>query len=211
VINRPSKKEEEFDPYRSAREEDSGEDEEEFLLVRRKMSDEIAISSGDLEEIYYNSSAVEIFCGLLKKVKVYVVGDEPDLTVPFYAHLEDSLRRLPQHYLARWIAPDCLSNRTLNSLQLKLRKRDSLFEVGAEELQLEALYSRTSYFLLLEVETALKLQENLCRVPTCLYLPADQFKEVMAVLPQLNHVQLICFDQPAANKSFYEYLRSRES
>lgn len=48
---------EEFDPYKHAREESDDENQEEFLLVKKKMSDIISMNSKDLEEIYYKNSS----------------------------------------------------------------------------------------------------------------------------------------------------------
>lgn len=49
------------------------------------MSDQIGINSTDLEEIYYKNSAVEIFCGLLKKIKVYVITKDLEQSISLHA------------------------------------------------------------------------------------------------------------------------------
>ena len=67
---------EEFDPYTNAHDEDSDdENEEEFLLVRKKMSDFISINTQDLEEIYYKNSSAEILAAIRKREKIYVVSN----------------------------------------------------------------------------------------------------------------------------------------
>ena len=82
-------------------------------------------------------------------------------------------------------------------------KKGSLFDVRAEELHLQSLYSLTSYFILLELETALELNHQSCRVPTCLLLPAEQLKDVQKVIGKLGHISMICYDDPEANREFY--------
>jgi hypothetical protein len=68
------------------------------------MSDEIAMNSSDLEEIYNKSSAMEIYWDLLTKVKVYVVynsnNQESDL---FYRKMKQELSNISNKYHVKWI------------------------------------------------------------------------------------------------------------
>lgn len=73
------------------------------------MSDQINISSTDLEKIYYKNSAVEILSGLLKKIKVYVITKELEQTHSLHSYIEEELCKLPPHYLPRWITEECFS------------------------------------------------------------------------------------------------------
>ena len=101
------------------------------------MSDEIAISSGDLEEIYYSVSSVEVFSGLLKKTKVYVISRECDLKQKLHAEVEKDLTGLPTSYMARWITTESFlrsSNGKDKLEELKFTKKGSLFDARAEDL-----------------------------------------------------------------------------
>lgn len=53
---------------------------------------------------------------------------------------------------------------------------------------------------------------NTClSVPACLFLPASSFNDAIKALPELTNVQLICFDEPKANRDLYEYLKSKSN
>jgi hypothetical protein len=56
-----------------------------------------------LEDIYYKNSAVEIFSGLLKKMKVYVITKELEKAHSLHTYIEEELCKLPSNYLPRWI------------------------------------------------------------------------------------------------------------
>lgn len=113
--------------------------------------------------------------------------------------------------MIKWISSDAMLGLPNAETSLKFKKRGSLFEVGQEELHLESLYSRTSFFLILDLETIKDLNNTCLSVPACLFLPASAFDEAIKALPQLTNVQLICFDEPQANRDLYEYLKSKSS
>jgi hypothetical protein len=107
--------------------------------------------------------------------------------------------------MARWVTADSLF--LGQKVTPTNRKRhSSLYEVLEEEVHLESLYSRTSYFLFLDVETVLKFQSYIGKVPCCLLLPADKYQEVIDALPLLGIVQLISFDSAETNRDFYDFL-----
>jgi hypothetical protein len=112
--------------------------------------------------------------------------------------------------MSRWINVDSFLG-LAPGISMKLRRRSSVFDVGNEELHLEALYSRTSYFMLLDLDTAIALSNRFSHVPTCLFVPSSEYSDVIDSLPLLPNVQLICFDEPSANKEFFEYLKAQES
>jgi len=38
-------------------------------------------------------------------------------------------------------------------------------------------------------------------------LPSEQLKDVEKVIGKLEHISMICYDEPEANRKFYEYLQ----
>jgi len=99
------------------------------------MSDEIQVDSCDLEEIYYSSNPLEIFCGLLKKFKLYVISREID-DCPFLFYVEKQLKQLPPDYMARWITADCLFGKQKSNSNNKTKRHSSIYEVLEEEIHL---------------------------------------------------------------------------
>lgn len=141
-------------------------------------------------------------------MKLYVISKETEINSPFLEYVEQQLKELPGTCLVKWISDDCLvSCEKKHSSFRRLKKRASMFEVKEEELQIESLYSRTSYFMFLEIETAIKFQGKTGNVPTCLFLPSAKYNEAISLLPYMSNLQLICFDEPSTNKAYYEYLR----
>lgn len=55
----------------------------------------------------------------------------------------------------------------------------------------------------------MKLQSKIDKVPTCLYLPASSYQDVIDNLNFLGSIQLICFDDALTNRNFYEYLQDK--
>ena len=105
---------------------------------------------------------------------------------------------MPPNFMTKWINANCFLG--MEPVSMKLRRRSSVFDVGKEELHLDNLYSRTSYFVILDLTTAITLTLSSIKVPTCLYLPSSFYKEVIDNLPLLSNIQLICFDKPEANR-----------
>lgn len=114
--------------------------------------------------------------------------------------------------MTRWLTGDCIEGecKGKGKVKMKLKKTGSLFDVGSEELHLQSLYSKTSYFILMEVEVALQLEKMLGRVSCCLYVASAEYQQVIDNLPRLSQIDLICFDSPQANKAFFEHLLSSE-
>jgi hypothetical protein len=92
------------------------------------MSDEIVINSGDLEEIYYNNSTLEIFSNLLKKTKLYVISKEFDPNNPLHVLLEQQMSQMPPNFMTKWINANCFLG--MEPVSMKLRRRSSVFDVG---------------------------------------------------------------------------------
>jgi hypothetical protein len=55
----------------------------------------------------------------------------------------------------------------------------------------------------------MKLQSKIEKVPTCLYLPATSYQDVIENLAFLGNIQLICFDDSVTNRNFYEHLEGK--
>lgn len=114
--------------------------------------------------------------------------------------------------MTRWINGDCIKSKSalgLSGVRNKFRKAGSLFDVEAEELNNHSLFSKTSYFIILEVEIALLIADMLHRISCCLYISSDKYDTVIDNLGKLSNLSLICFDSPEANQSFYEHLTEK--
>ena len=176
------------------------------------MSDEIGINSCDFHDIYYSNSNLQTICGLLKKIKIYVISKGFDVNIPLHKEIEEELMKLPNNYLARWITVDYFLGKHSNNFNLKLRKRASLFDIQKEEMKLPSLsnlYNRNSFFIVLELETAIALKQSISKTPTCLKLQSDQYEQTIKELPNLNTISLISFDEQKTNTQFYHYLKSK--
>lgn len=146
------------------------------------MSEQMSINSKDLAELYLKNSSVEILAGLMKKNKIYVITKDLEEQYQSYSKLErkleEELSQLPGNYLARWITQDYLLDSQPFS-ERNLKRRGSLFEVGAEQLFLQSLYSRTTYFIFLQIEVAYSMTKSLNKINSCLYLPSEKYEQAI--------------------------------
>ena len=63
---------------------------------------------------------------------------------------------------------------------------------------------------MLDIGVALQLIKMLTEVSCCLFLPSEQYEQVITVLHQLGSINLICFDSNQANQNFYNYIKKKE-
>ena len=130
---------------------------------------------------------------------MYIVCQKIDLEDGFQRLVLEKTRELSRQYLTKWITAECFDGEKREAIKFSHRSIGTIFDIEEEEIHADSLYSKTSFYLFIDLESVKTLNKELGHIVGCLFLPSEKFEEVKVEMSLLARLHYIGFSGKWAN------------